>query len=706
MPEVPAEESASGGVRQTTPRTTPRAELRAALELLAMCGFVVVQPLLETIGGSPGFLLFHGVTGREILLLVAVFTLVPPVALWVVGVLSALAGPRVRQRVHLVTVGFLLALFMIQIGKYVTSVRGLLLAVLAVLAAGVVLVGYLRWDPFRQLLRFAAIGPLVFVLLFTFTSPAAAVWRSGGAPGPGGAPGSSGAPVPGGGSPEVVGPHPPIVVLLFDELPLVSLLDSNAGVDAERFPHFAQLAGQSTWYRNATTVAGWTPHALPAMLTGQWPERDVAAHHSEYPENLFTLLDGVYEVEAIETISQLCPPWQCGQRAHRAHGGWPTAFAETSALLAEIVSPREPERHVTDGFAEPVVTELGPRFMFREARAENRPARFVDFLQWLEPATVAGTERPTLHFLHLLLPHSPWVHLPSGTRYDAPHLPLDGPWWPQLAHQRHLAQLEYTDRLLGEAVAAMQRAGIYDDAVVVVTSDHGHSFTPGSAGRRLDPSERAAAELAWVPLFVKEPGQVEGVVDDRNWQHVDLLPTLADYAGVAVPWRVDGLSARREVRTDPQKIYVEYEDVTDRRVLDDGLFTEILADPDRFPRLPPEPSAQLVGVPVAGRPVTAGPTGGRVDNLAAFADVRPADGTVPALVYGTVPEGTPVGAPLAIAVNGRVGAVVPVVAAADGGRRFAGLVADEELFRTGGNELELYLVTDGGAAWRHLPLTQ
>jgi hypothetical protein len=664
------------------------------LELLAMCGFVVVQPLLETVGGSPGFILFHGVTGREILLLVAVFALAPPLLLWGIGALSALAGPGVRQRVHLATMGLLLALFMIQIGKYLTSLRGLLLTALAILAAGVVLIGYLRWDALRQLVRFAAIGPLVFVLLFAFASPAAAVWRSGGAP------------VPGGGPPDIVGPHPPIVVLLFDELPLVSLLDSDGRVDAERFPHFAELAGQSTWYRNATTVAGWTPHALPAMLTGRWPERDVAAHHSEYPENLFTLLDGVYEVEAIETISQLCPPWQCGQRAEGAHGGWSTAFAETSALLAEIVSPREPERRVTDGFAEPMVTELGPRFLFREARAENRPARFVDFLEWFEPEAVGGTGQPTLHFLHLLLPHSPWVHLPSGTRYDAPHLPIDGPWWPQLAHQRHLAQLEYTDRLLGEAVAAMERAGIYDDALVVVTSDHGHSFTPGSAGRRLDPSERAAAELAWVPLFVKEPGQVRGVVDDRNWQHIDLLPTLADYAGVRVSWQVDGLSARREVRADPQKIYIEYEDVTDRRVLDEGLFAEILAGPHRFPRLPPEPFTPLVGDPVAGRPVTAGPPGSRVDNLAAFADVRPADGTVPALVYGTVPEGTPAGARLAIAVNGRVGAVVPVVLAADGGRRFAGLIADEELFRTGGNELDLYLVTAGGAAWKHLPLTE
>ncbi len=688
MPEPDPEASPAGGAGA---RRWRRREWRAGLELLAMCGFVVVQPLLEVIGGSPGFFLFHGVTGGEIMLLVAVYTLVPPAVLWALGALAGLAGPLMRARVHLVTICLLLVLFMIQLGKHLTSLRGVVLTVLALLVAGVVLAGYVRFDRVRQFLRFAAIGPLVFVLLFTFTSPASAVLLTDDAP-------AAGA------EPEVVGPHPPIVVMLFDELPLVSLLDADGGVDADRYPNFARLAGESTWYRDATTVAGWTPHALPAMLTGRWPERDVAAHHTEYPDNLFTLLDGVYEVEAIETISRLCPPWQCGDAAGSAQGGLPTAFAETSALLGQLVSPREPQRRVTEAFREPTVTELGPRFLFREARSENRPARFLDFLGWLDPDVLEAHDQPTLHFLHLLLPHSPWVHLPSGTQYDAPHLPLDGQWWPQLAHQRHLAQLEYTDRLLGEAIAALEGAGIYEEALVVVTSDHGHSFTPGAAGRRLDDAERAAAELAWVPLFIKEPGQREGVVDDRNWQHIDLLPTLADYAGVAVPWPVDGLSALRGMRTDPEKVYYEFEDLTDRRVFDGRQFTRILAAPTAYPPLPPEPHPELVGAAVATLPVATGPGSAVVENLDAFDDVAPERGAVPALVHGTVPDEVPEGASLAIALNGRIATVVPVVSGADGSRRFAGLIADETRFVAGANDLDLLLVDAGGAALQRLQL--
>ena len=45
----------------------------------------------------------------------------------------------------------------------------------------------------------------------------------------------------------------------------------------------------------------------------------------------------------------------------------------------------------------------------------NQPARFADFLEGLVPA-----EEPTLHFVHLILPHGPWRFFPDGTEYESP----------------------------------------------------------------------------------------------------------------------------------------------------------------------------------------------------------------------------------------------------------------------------------------------
>jgi hypothetical protein len=557
--------------------------------------------------------------------------------------------------------------------------------------------GYLRFDRVRQFLRVAAVGPLVFVLLFTFASPAAAVVFPDDSPGAGV-------------ETRVTGPNPPVVMIILDELPLTSLLDEDGQINAERYPNFARLAGDSTWYRNATTVAGWTPYALPSMLTGTWPAEHVAPHYSQYPDNLFTLLGDVYEIEANESIGHLCPPWQCGDLAAHAGSGLPAAFSETSNLLGEILSPADPVRNPQEDFAEPTVAERlgdaaaagrdGPEFRFHQVGA-NQPARFHRFLERLQQAE--GVDAPRLDFLHLLMPHTPWRYLPSGMQYETvPGLPVDGPWWGRLALQRMELQLEYTDLLLGEVLHTLERTGRYDDSLVVLTADHGVALTPGTGldgwiagNRHLGPDNHGAQELAWVPMFIKEPGQREGVVDDRNWQHVDLLPTLADLAGVEVPWEVDGISWQREERTDHEKTY--YGHLDDVRILDGArLFAEILADPRAFPAVPPAPLPELVGTPVADHLVRDGPEGTEVENAEAFDDVRPAEGVVPALVHGTVPAEVPVDTPLAIAVNGRIGAVVPAVAGAGDTRRFAGLIADETLFVPGENHLELFVVQDDG----------
>src|SRR5690606_28346474 len=233
--------------------------------------------------------------------------------------------------------------FAVELGKQLTPVRGVLLAVLALLIGGVLTVGFARYAAGRHLVRFAAVGPLVFTLLFTFASPASAMILPGARPGAGI-------------EAREVGPRPPIVMIILDELALLSLLDADGEVDAERFPHIARLAGDSTWWRNATAVAGWTPYALPAMLTGRYPTAEVAAHYRLYPDNLFTALAEVYRVRAVETISQLCPPWQCDPVA-RAGGGFGAALADTWTLLTELLSPFDPVRDPVAGFAEPTVAE-------------------------------------------------------------------------------------------------------------------------------------------------------------------------------------------------------------------------------------------------------------------------------------------------------------------------------------------------------------
>jgi hypothetical protein len=705
-------------------RPTVRRELPLLLELSGLCGLAIALPALDVLGHSPDFLVLERLDAADLVFLAAMVALAPPLALAASGAAAGLAGPWARRAAHLAMVAGLLAALSVQVGRHLTPLRGLPLAVAAALAAVAGTALYRRLPALARVLRVAAPAPLLAAGMFLLASPASAlVLPDGDDPVP--------RPVPAG---EPAAGRPPIVVVAFDELPLTSLLDTGGRVDPATYPSFAWLAGRSTWYRNATAVTQWTRDAFPAMLTGRYPSRALPPHHRSYPDNLFTLLDGAYRLDVHETSTMLCPRRRCHAGAQGAAAGRPAgagpwrALRRSGALVAELVSPWEREQQVTAEFEQPVVPTTAPPG--RPGTAATRPAGFAEFREGLTPdPPSAGT--PRLHYLHLLLPHRPWRSLPSGLRYPEPSRTLglatrgaswgDEPAWTRLATERHRLQLAWADRLLGEVLASLRASGLYDRALVVVTADHGISFQPGTHPRVIGRDN--APGVMWVPLFVKEPGQHRPRVDDRNWEHVDLLPTLAGYARVEVPWPVDGRSALGPPRTtaakrfftrlrpdEPPQVVTVDGPANQARALRGGL----PARPSVRPRLGAEPGRgldrlglrpDLVGRSLAGLEVREG--GGppaTVEGLGAFADVRPARGEVPALVAGRPPPGTPAGTRLALALNGRVATVAEVAPEGrDGTLRFAGMLGGGG-FVAGPNRLEVLVVTDGGGL-RRLPLT-
>jgi hypothetical protein len=114
------------------------------------------------------------------------------------------------------------------------------------------------------------------------------------------------------------------------------------------------------------------------------------------------------------------------------------------------------------------------------------------------------------------------------------------------------------------------------------------------------------------------------------------------------------------------------------------------------------PRADLVGRALGDLQVTDGGPTLTVEDLAAFRNVRPDLGEVPAYVQGTAPAGVAPGTLLALAVNGRIGTVATVAPEGSAGTlRFAGMLPGSS-FTAGANRLEVLAVEGGGL--RRLPL--
>ena len=163
--------------------------------------------------------------------------------------------------------------------------------------------------------------------------------------------------------------------------------------------------------------------------------------------------------------------------------------------------------------------------------------------------TIEKNDTPQLFYLHTILPHMPFVYLPSGKYYGPestfPHGMDDNRWnespWESIqGYQRHLLQLAFVDKLLGEIIAKLKSEQLFDETILIITGDHGESFRERTKPRGI--SEENLQDTLLVPLFVKLPYQDSAEISTRNVESIDILPTIAELIESDVDWEFDGQS--------------------------------------------------------------------------------------------------------------------------------------------------------------------
>jgi len=669
-----------------------------AAQLLALSSFAVAQPLFDLLGKNPEFFAVRGSSSREIVTFALALTFVLPAVLLGAEALGSAAHPQLGRVAHLSFVGGLAALIALQAVKRAGLTGSVAIAAAAVLAA-VGVVAYARTRVVPAVLTVLAPAALLFGVLFLFDSPVSKLVR----------------PAEAKVRTETVASRTPVVLLFFDELSTVGLMDAQQQVDAKRFPNFADLARHSTWFRSARSDHPHSEQADPAILTGRFPQPDRLPIFADYPQNIFTLLGGTYDIEAVESVTHLCPPALCRKRRRHATGepgDEAAAPEEESASLASdtgIVYLHLLLPNPYEGRLPPISDSWGDFSGHRESGKTQRQARRVEACArniCELTRRISATRKPTFYFVHSLLPHVPWLYLPSGRRYDnnyrlIPGAPeanwVDDDWLTVQGYQRYLLQLGYADRGLGLILRRLRSTGLFDRALIVLVADQGTSFLPGQPRRNVTPAN--LHEIAFIPLFVKRPHQRRPRVVDSPARTIDIVPTIADVLNVRMPWHVDGRSlfARgprdrtvglpdqdgEMVQADLGSLRRERSEELRRRVSIFGT-----GDFARVYRIGPH--RELLGRKVAELSTRRG-AGGHVelDGRSQLAAVDPGSGLVPTFITGKVDLS---GQDLAIAVNGAVAAVTRSYTAF-GETRFAAMIPETAL-RQGRNDVGVYAVRD------------
>jgi arylsulfatase A-like enzyme/thioredoxin-like negative regulator of GroEL len=143
-------------------------------------------------------------------------------------------------------------------------------------------------------------------------------------------------------------------------------------------------------------------------------------------------------------------------------------------------------------------------------------------IRWID----AKRDQPFFFLLHLFEPHAPYTAPePFKSRYSAS--PYDG-------------EIAAADAYVGRFFSALKRSGNYDRATIILLSDHGEGLGDhGEAQHGIF----LYREAIHVPLLLKLPGgEMKGIRVKEPVQLTDILPTVAEIAGLKVPEKARGVS--------------------------------------------------------------------------------------------------------------------------------------------------------------------
>lgn len=309
-------------------------------------------------------------------------------------------------------------------------------------------------------------------------------------------------------------PQPNVVLIVVDTLRVDHL--GCYGQSRPTSPRIDALAADGVRYAHAYSQAPWTTPSVASFLTSLYPTEIGITERPDRLADRFVLL------------SELL----------RAHG-WATGAVVSHYFLGakwnlgqgfDLYDEHNVLGH--DGICSAGVSDSALAFI-----DENRAGPWFLFAHYFDP-----------HYDYIEHPEHPF----SDPSYDGPvrsgmaytELRDMGPRLAaaDLAHLGALydSEIAFTDRHIGRLLDGLAERGLYDDALIILTADHGEELmdrhTIGHGGTLYN-------ELIHVPLIVKYPGREgAGRVVEGNVGLIDLYPTVTEYLQVALEHRVSGRS--------------------------------------------------------------------------------------------------------------------------------------------------------------------
>lgn len=338
-------------------------------------------------------------------------------------------------------------------------------------------------------------------------------------------------------------PFPSVVLIVIDALRPDEL--SCYGAEATSTPNIDRFAASSALFTNATSSSSWTKTSIASLFSSMSPSRHGVLGESDALDDRVPTLVELLEERGYLTAAFVGNPWLAPlfgfsrgfglyfDRFHRLRRLLPLEQVYRKRILTPLAFP--------DG--EEILTKAA---------------------EWIR----ANRETPFFLYLHLMDVHDPYLPPPP---YDRMYLPKE---FSSLT-RRELGQLEkrfrtvsadstllplaralfrggvsHADHLIGGFLTFLEREGLFDESLILLTADHGEEFLEHG---KTTHGKSLYEEVLRVPLIGHFPTSLtRGMLIEAPVALIDVAPTVLELACAEVPAGAQGMSLlsflRREDR--------------------------------------------------------------------------------------------------------------------------------------------------------------
>ncbi len=364
---------------------------------------------------------------------------------------------------------------------------------------------------------------------------------------------------------------PNVLLIVLDDVRAASL--GLYGHDRPTTPNLERLARKGVVYAEARSTAPWTLPSHASMMTGRWPHELSVGPDLPLDGTFPTLAEALGRV-GYATAGFVGNTTYCNSLYGMARGfsRYEDIYENQVVSLFETVRSSGLGRRVVQALGYPISYTAGETSVRKTAEMLNR-----DILAWLaeRPPT-----QPFFAFLNYYDAHTPYVfHEGDDPRFGMAALPLaehraiDKRFWdwaageplsPELTGEQIAREayalfedsyescIAYLDRHVGLLVDEIERRGLLENTLVIVTSDHGEHF--GEHGFLGHAASLYRREMH-VPLVVIPPsGSMSPRVVKEPVSNRDVAATVADWVDLGPRSPFPGRSLTRFLDEDADRL--------------------------------------------------------------------------------------------------------------------------------------------------------